>query len=72
MGASTDSWTMCFHGDNTIDGGDGNDTIVDGGGSNTINGGAGDDFIDLDVETYGGKRFSSGQWAREDPPIYPK
>ena len=24
------------------------------------------------VETYGGKRFSSGQWAREDPPIYPK
>ena len=24
------------------------------------------------VETYGGKRFSSGQWPREDPPIYPK
>ena len=23
------------------------------------------------VETYGGQRFSSGQWAQEDPPIYP-
>ena len=23
------------------------------------------------VETYGGKRFASGQWPQEDPPIYP-
>ena len=24
------------------------------------------------IETYGGKRFSSGQWPDEEPPIYPK
>ncbi|MEN3273157.1 MAG: hypothetical protein V7636_1918 [Actinomycetota bacterium] len=24
------------------------------------------------VETYGGKRFSSGQWPAEEPPVYPK
>ena len=24
------------------------------------------------LETYNGKRFSSGQWPSEDPPIYPK
>ena len=23
------------------------------------------------VETYGGKRFSSGQWPQEEPPVYP-
>jgi hypothetical protein len=24
------------------------------------------------LETYGGKRFSSGQWPAEEPPVYPK
>jgi substrate-binding family protein len=24
------------------------------------------------IETYGGKRFQSGQWPRSEPPIYPK
>jgi hypothetical protein len=24
------------------------------------------------IETYGGRRFLSGQWPREEPPIYPK
>ena len=24
------------------------------------------------VETYGGKRFSDGQWPKEEPPVYPK
>ena len=24
------------------------------------------------IETYGGKRFGSGQWPREEPPVYPK
>ena len=27
--------------------------------------------IAKDVETYGGKRFQSGEWPAEDPPIYP-
>jgi hypothetical protein len=24
------------------------------------------------VETYGGRRFLSGQWPSEEPPVYPK
>jgi hypothetical protein len=37
------------------------------GSATSFDGGSGDY-----VETYGGRRFASGQWPAEEPPVYPK
>ncbi|ADX48579.1 Ig family protein [Paracidovorax avenae ATCC 19860] len=58
-----------YHGDDTIDGGDGNDGILGGGGSDVLLGGAGNDLIHgdqsdvilLDAQYHGDDRIDGGE-----------